>query len=100
MGSLVSEDEISIFMREDFHEGGIFYFEVDFKSGRFEVEFIHSGHFYSVLSSPLLLRGAPDTERIGLLCRNFTLNYLSSNNGSSHCLAVLLIPCESCTSAI
>jgi len=31
---------------------------------------IHSGYFYSASSSPLLLRGAPDTARI--LCRNFT----------------------------
>ena len=33
--------------------------------------FIHSGYFYSASSSPLLLRGAPDTARI--LCRSFTL---------------------------
>src|SRR6218665_330070 len=32
--------------------------------------FIHSGHFYSASSSPLLLRRAPDTARI--LCRSFT----------------------------
>jgi len=32
---------------------------------------IHSGHSYSASSSPLLLRGTPDTARI--LCRNFTL---------------------------
>jgi len=32
--------------------------------------FIHSGYFYSASSSPLLLRGAPDTARI--LCRSFT----------------------------
>jgi len=32
--------------------------------------FIHSGYFYSVSSSPLLLRGAPDTARI--LRRSFT----------------------------
>src|SRR6218665_3512848 len=32
--------------------------------------FIHSDHFYSASSSPLLLRSAPDTARI--LCRNFT----------------------------
>ena len=32
--------------------------------------FIHSNHFYSASSSPLLLRSAPDTARI--LCRNFT----------------------------
>jgi len=31
--------------------------------------FIHSGYFYSASSSPLLLRGAPDTARI--LCRSF-----------------------------
>ena len=31
--------------------------------------FIHSGYFYSASSSPLLLRGAPDTARI--LCRCF-----------------------------
>src|SRR6218665_411492 len=31
---------------------------------------IHSGHFYSASSSPLLLRVAPDTARI--LCQNFT----------------------------
>ena len=33
------------------------------------VSFIHSGYFYSAFSSPLLLRGAPDTARI--LCRSF-----------------------------
>src|SRR6218665_2262177 len=33
--------------------------------------FIQSGYFYSASSSPLLLRGAPDTARI--LCRSFTL---------------------------
>ena len=33
--------------------------------------FIHSSYFYSASSSPLLLRGAPDTARI--LCRSFTL---------------------------
>src|SRR6218665_26733 len=33
--------------------------------------FIHSGHFYSAFSSPLLLRSAPNTARI--LCRRFTL---------------------------
>src|SRR6218665_547798 len=32
--------------------------------------FIRSGYFYSTSSSPLLLRGAPDTARI--LCRSFT----------------------------
>src|SRR6218665_916827 len=32
--------------------------------------FIHSGYFYSASSSPLLLRGAPDTAWI--LCRSFT----------------------------
>ena len=32
--------------------------------------FIHSDYFYSASSSPLLLRGAPDTARI--LCRSFT----------------------------
>src|SRR6218665_589634 len=32
--------------------------------------FIHSGHFYSASSSPLLLRSAPDTALI--LCRSFT----------------------------
>ena len=31
---------------------------------------IHSGYFYSTFSSPLLLRGAPNTARI--LCRSFT----------------------------
>src|SRR6218665_1717181 len=31
--------------------------------------YIHSGYFYSAYSSPLLLRGAPDTARI--LCRDF-----------------------------
>jgi len=31
--------------------------------------FIHSGHFYSASWSPLLLRSAPDTERI--LCWSF-----------------------------
>src|SRR6218665_1561613 len=33
--------------------------------------FIHSGYFYSDSSSPLLLRGAPDTARI--LCRSLSL---------------------------
>ena len=32
--------------------------------------FIYSGYFYSSFTSPLLLRGAPDTARI--LCRSFT----------------------------
>src|SRR6218665_658736 len=32
--------------------------------------FIHSGYFYSASSSPILLRGAPDTARI--LCRSST----------------------------
>src|SRR6218665_1914698 len=32
--------------------------------------FIHSGYFYSASSSPLLLRGAPETARV--LCRSFT----------------------------
>src|SRR6218665_793769 len=32
--------------------------------------FIYSGYFYSAFSSPLLLRGAPDTARIP--CRSFT----------------------------
>src|SRR6218665_3181718 len=32
--------------------------------------FSHSGYFYSASSSPLLLRGVPDTARI--LCRSFT----------------------------
>jgi len=35
-----------------------------------EHSFIHSDHFYSASSSPLPLRGAPDTARI--LCWNFT----------------------------
>src|SRR6218665_975802 len=34
------------------------------------IAFIHSHHFYSASSSPLLLRSAPDTAR--LLCRSFT----------------------------
>src|SRR6218665_1820489 len=34
------------------------------------VKFIYPGHFYSASSSPLLLRGAPDTARI--LCQSFT----------------------------
>src|SRR6218665_2096982 len=33
--------------------------------------FIHSGYFYSISSSPLLLKGTPDTAQI--LCRNFKL---------------------------
>ena len=32
--------------------------------------FFHSGYFYSTSSSPLLLRGAPETAR--MLCRSFT----------------------------
>src|SRR6218665_1270195 len=36
----------------------------------FCISFIHSGYFYSASSSPLPLRGAPDTARI--LCRSFT----------------------------
>ena len=35
--------------------------------------FIHSGYFYIASSSPLLLRGSPDTARI--LCRSFTLKH-------------------------
>ena len=35
-----------------------------------KVHLIYSGHFYSASSSPLLLRGAPDTARI--LRRSFT----------------------------
>src|SRR6218665_1149914 len=34
--------------------------------------FIHSGCFYSVSSSPLLIRGAPDTARI-ILCQSLTV---------------------------
>src|SRR6218665_1168015 len=34
--------------------------------------FIHSDHFYSASSSPLLLKGAPDTARIPVLCWSFT----------------------------
>ena len=37
---------------------------------KYELSFIHSCYFYSASSSPLLLRGSPDTARI--LCRNFT----------------------------
>src|SRR6218665_810407 len=33
--------------------------------------FVHSGYFYSASSSPLHIRGAPDTARI--LCRSVTL---------------------------
>jgi len=36
----------------------------------FLISFIHSGYLYSTSSSPLLLRGALDTERT--LCWNFT----------------------------
>jgi len=36
----------------------------------FIYSFIHSGHFCSASSSPLLVRSAPDTARI--LCRSFT----------------------------
>jgi len=32
---------------------------------------LHSSYFYSAFLSPLLLRGAPATERI--LCRSFTM---------------------------
>src|SRR6218665_2614384 len=39
-------------------------------SAQVAISFIHSGHFYSTTSSPLLLRSAPDTARI--LCRSFT----------------------------
>src|SRR6218665_561618 len=35
------------------------------------LSFIHSGYFYSASSSPLLLRGAPDTARIPVLCQSF-----------------------------
>src|SRR6218665_1009497 len=35
------------------------YFCIDIKLSEF-ISFIHSGHFYSAPSSPLLLRGAPD----------------------------------------
>jgi len=37
------------------------------------IQSIHSGYFYSASSSPLLLKGAPDTARI--LCRNCTPNF-------------------------
>src|SRR6218665_393415 len=40
---------------------------------KFTHSFIHSGHFYSASSSPLLLRSAPDTAWI--LCRSFTLQH-------------------------
>ena len=40
------------------------------KKSYLTVSFIYSGYFYSVFSSPLLLRGAPDTAWI--LCQNFT----------------------------
>jgi len=33
--------------------------------------FIHSGYFYSASSSPLLLRGAPETARIRLTVSEF-----------------------------
>jgi len=33
--------------------------------------FIHSGHFYSASSSPLLLRRGPDATRNRILCRSF-----------------------------
>jgi len=39
-------------------------------SSMYATSFIHSDHFYSAPSSPLLLRSAPDTARI--LCRSFT----------------------------
>ena len=39
-------------------------------------KFIHSGHFYSASSSPLPLRGAPDTARI--LRRSFKLQAIVS----------------------
>src|SRR6218665_143388 len=35
-----------------------------------QTNFTHPGYLYSASSSPLLLRGAPDTARI--LCRSFT----------------------------
>src|SRR6218665_413763 len=49
---------------------------IDFSEMAFRVlcklpdSFIHSGYFYIASSSPLLLRGAPDTAQI--LCRSFT----------------------------
>jgi len=36
----------------------------DLMTGFSTHSFIHSGHFYSASSSPLLLRGAPDTARM------------------------------------
>src|SRR6218665_2872315 len=45
--------------------------------------FIHSGHFYSASSSPLLLRSVPDTTQT--LCRNFTLKRETRPN-ILHCM--------------
>src|SRR6218665_4004117 len=36
----------------------------------FQSSFIHSGHFYSTPSSPLLLRGAPDYSTDTVSCRS------------------------------
>src|SRR6218665_3940368 len=46
------------------------YFRIRFSAFLPINSFIHSGHFYSASSSPLLLRSDPDTARI--LCRSFT----------------------------
>src|SRR6218665_15588 len=46
------------------------YFRIGFSAFLPINSFIHSGHFYSASSSPLLLRSATDTARI--LCRSFT----------------------------
>src|SRR6218665_3800040 len=44
-------------------------FQTSFHNPLLHRQFIHSDHFYSASSSPLLPRGAPDTARI--LCREF-----------------------------
>src|SRR6218665_1207648 len=51
--------------------------------------FIHSDHFYSSSSSPLLLRSAPDTARIP--CQSFTpyvLPYMMGNWHGFHSVAL------------
>jgi len=49
---------------------------------RYSPSFIHSGHFYSAPSSPLLLRSAPDIERI--LCRSTRVHKYMSPLPNQH----------------
>jgi len=49
---------MTLFVGYYFSSGHSVYY--NFETHLFIHSFIHSGHFYSAFSSPLLLRGAPD----------------------------------------